>query len=70
LFISRLFHQGEAMDRFICPECRAEYAVTECEAPADREPTCEQCDHPFRDEGDGGWMRYERIGAPQLGQRI
>jgi len=48
------------MDRFICPECRAEYTVIRCEAPADREPTCEQCDHPFRDQAEDRRLRYER----------
>jgi len=49
------------MDRFICPECQAEYAVTQCEAPADLEPTCERCDHPLRDQAEAGWLRYELI---------
>ncbi len=48
------------MDRFICPSCKAKYAVLRCEAPMDREPTCEQCDHPFRDQADRGWLRYQR----------
>jgi predicted Zn finger-like uncharacterized protein len=53
------------MSKFICPECQAEYAVIRSEAPADREPTCEQCDHVFRDQAEGGWLRYERIDKPR-----
>jgi hypothetical protein len=53
------------MSRFVCPECRAEYLVLRRDAPADPEPSCEQCDHPFPDEAvSGGWLHYERATAP------
>jgi hypothetical protein len=53
---------GESpVSTFVCPECRAEYAVVRRDAPADAEPSCEQCDHPFPDEATGGgWLHYER----------
>lgn len=53
------------MDRYICPQCQAEYAITRSGAPADREPTCEQCDRRFPDETEGGWLHYERIHTPR-----
>jgi transposase-like protein len=49
------------MDRFICPQCQAEYTVTRSGAPADREPTCERCDRRFPDEKDDGWLHYARV---------
>ncbi len=49
------------MSRFMCPQCQAEYAVTRSDAPADREPTCEQCDHRFPDQSGEGWLHYRRI---------
>jgi hypothetical protein len=55
-----MLERGPAMDTFVCPKCLAQYVVVRRDDPADREPTCGRCDHPFPDEASGGgWLHYE-----------
>ena len=52
------------MQRFICLNCGAPYAVTVQAEPAEREPLCEECESPLPDETDSGWLHYEREPRP------
>ena len=53
------------MQRFICLNCAAAYRVTVQSEPADYEPLCEDCDSPFPDETEGGWLHYARESGPE-----
>jgi hypothetical protein len=46
------------MDRFICPEWQADYALAKCEAPADRSRHANDATMVFPIRRRDGWLHY------------